>query len=216
MRQLAKKNTPSKEDLYFAVKLAQQKLSKYCVEGTPTMGVLLISAHILDPFRKLRLFREWDKGKHIHPKDETSYTTQYQEAFFEYVENEYCVWHGREPVIEPESVPSNNVFPSPTASVSGQSSFDPYDLSSYDEEYLLPNNVAETKPRRSNCPAGLLTAATLSLNWPPESPKHWWRDIPNPNDYHSNRMEVSSTIWIPDITDRWRTGGTTLKVSRSL
>jgi len=91
MRQLAKKNTPSKEDLYFAVKLAQQKLSKYCVEGTPTMGVLLISAHILDPFRKLRLFREWDKGKHIHPKDETSYTTQYQEAFFEYVENEYCV-----------------------------------------------------------------------------------------------------------------------------
>jgi hypothetical protein len=26
---------------------------------------------------------------------------------------------------------------------------------------------------------------------------------PNLNDYHSNPMEISSTLWIPDITDRW-------------
>jgi hypothetical protein len=32
------------------------------------------------------------------------------------------------------------------ASGSCQSSFDPYDLSSNDEEYLMPNNVAEMTP----------------------------------------------------------------------
>jgi len=54
MRALAKKKTPWKEDLFFAVKLAQQKLSKYYAEVTPSMGMLHISAHILDPFQKLR------------------------------------------------------------------------------------------------------------------------------------------------------------------
>jgi len=53
MRALAKKKTQWKEDLFFAVKLARQKLSKYYVEVTPMTGMLLISAHILDPFRKL-------------------------------------------------------------------------------------------------------------------------------------------------------------------
>jgi hypothetical protein len=57
MRALAQKKTRWKEDLFFAVKLAWQKLSKYYTEVTPTMGMLLISAHILDPFRKFQLFR---------------------------------------------------------------------------------------------------------------------------------------------------------------
>jgi hypothetical protein len=93
MRALAKKKTPSKEDLFFPLKLARQKLSKHYAEMTPTTGMLLISAHILDPFRKLRSFRKWEKGMDINPKDETSYTTQYQEAFLKYVENEYCAKH---------------------------------------------------------------------------------------------------------------------------
>jgi len=50
MRALATKNTQWKEDLYFAVKLARQKLSKYFAEVTPTTGILLISVNILDPF----------------------------------------------------------------------------------------------------------------------------------------------------------------------
>jgi hypothetical protein len=53
MRALAKKKTQWKEDLFFAVKLAKQKLSKYYAEVTPTTGMLLISAQILDPFWKL-------------------------------------------------------------------------------------------------------------------------------------------------------------------
>jgi len=87
MRALRKKGTPKKDDLLFAVMLAPQKLSKYYTEVTPKMGMLLISAHILDPLRKLRLFRKWAKGMDINPAEETSYTTQYQEAFLKYVEN---------------------------------------------------------------------------------------------------------------------------------
>jgi len=51
MRALAKKKTPWKEDLFFAVKLARQKQSNYNAAVTPTTGMLRISAHILDSFR---------------------------------------------------------------------------------------------------------------------------------------------------------------------
>jgi len=60
--------------------------------------MLLISAQILEPFRKLPSFRDWDKGMDTTPEDETSYTAQYQEAFLKYVENEYCAKHRRAPV----------------------------------------------------------------------------------------------------------------------
>jgi len=116
MRALAKKKTQWKEDLFFAVKLARQKLPKYYAEVTPMTGMLLISAHILDPFRKLRSSRKWDKGMVINPEDETSYTTQYQEAFLKYVENKYCAKHRHVPVNKLETVPSSNLVPSATAS----------------------------------------------------------------------------------------------------
>jgi len=196
--------TQWKEDLFFAVKLARQKLSKYYPEVTPMTGMLYISAHILDPFRKLRSFGKWDKRMDINPDDETSYTTQYPEAFLKYVENEYCAKHRRVPVNKLETVPSNNLLPSAMASGSYQSSFDPYDLSSDDKEYLTPNNVAETTPGRSDRAARLLTAARLYLNSPPEAPKNWRQINPNLNDYHSVPMEISSTFWIPDTTDWWR------------
>jgi len=134
MRALAKKKTPWKEDKFFAVKLARQKLSKYYAEVTPTTCMRLVSAHILNPFRRLRSFRKWDKRIDINPEDETSYTTQYQEAFLKYVENEYCAKHRRVPVKKHESFPSSNLIHSATASGSCHSSFDPYDLSRDDEE----------------------------------------------------------------------------------
>ena len=186
------------------MKLARQKLAKYYAEVTPTTGMLLISAHILGPLRKLRLFRMWDKGMNIIPEDETSYTTQYQEAFLNYVENEYCAKHRRVPANILNTVSSRNLVPSATASGSYQSSIDPYDLSSDNEEYLTPNNVAETTPGQSDHAAPLLTAARLYLNSPPEAPKHWGQINPNLNDNHSDPMESSSTFWIPDMTDWWR------------
>jgi len=68
----------------------------------------------------------------ITPEDETPYTTQYQESFLKYVENEYCAKHGRVPFNKPESVPSYNLLISLMPSGSSQSSFDPYDLSNDD------------------------------------------------------------------------------------
>jgi len=204
LRALAKKKTQWKEDLVFVVKLARKKLSKYYAEVTPTTGMLPIITHILDPFRKLRSFRKWDKGMDIHPEDETSYTTQYQDAFLKYVENEYCAKHRRVPVNKLETVPSSNLVPSGTASGSYRLSFDPYDSSSDDEKYLTPNNVAETTPGWNDRGARLLNAVRLYLNSPAEAPNNWGQINPNLNDYHSDPMEISSTFWIPDITYWWR------------
>jgi len=201
MRTLAKKKTQRKEDLFFAVKLARQKLSKYYAEVTPTMNMLLMSARILDCFKKLRSFGKWDNGMDNNPEDETSYATKYQEAFLKNVENDYCAKHRRVAVNKLETVPSSNLIPSATASGSYQSSFDPYNWSSDDEEYLTPNNVAEMTPGQSDRAARILTAARLYLNSPPEARKNWGQINPNLNNYHSDPMEISSTFWIQDITD---------------
>jgi hypothetical protein len=48
------------------------------------------------------------------------------------------------------------------ASKSGQSSYDPYDLSSDDKKYLMPKNVAERMPGQSDCASPLLTATGLN------------------------------------------------------
>jgi len=85
-----------------------------------------------------------------------------------------------------------------------QSSIDPPDVSSDDEEYLTPYNVAETTPGQSDRAARILTAARLYLNSPPEGPKNWGQIDPNLNDYQSDPMEIRSTLWLPDITDWWR------------
>jgi hypothetical protein len=115
MRALAKKKTQWNEDLFFAVKLARQKLSKCYAEVTPTMGMVPISVHILDPFRMLRSYRKWDKRMDINPEDETSYTTHYQQAFLKYVENEYCAKHQCVPVNTLQSLPSSDHISSATA-----------------------------------------------------------------------------------------------------
>jgi len=201
MGAVPKKKTPWKEDLYFAVKLVGQKLDKYYAELTPMTSMLLISAHILDPFRKLQSFRQWDKGMDFNPEDDTSYTTQCQEEYLKYVENEYCAKHRFVTVIKSESVLSNNLFPSATTAGFGQSSFDPYDSSRDDEECLTPNTVAETTPGRSDCAACLLTSSRPYLNSPPESPNNSGQVNPNLNDFQYDPMEISSTFWFPDITN---------------
>jgi hypothetical protein len=48
-----------------------------------------------------------------------------------------------------------------------------------------------------------LIVARLYLSSPPEAPNTWGQSNPNFNDYHSHPMEISSTFWIPDITDWW-------------
>jgi hypothetical protein len=117
------------------------------------MGMLPIAAHNLDFFQKLRSFRKGGNGLDIHPADETSYSTQYHQAFLIYVENEYWAKYRRVPVNSLEIVPSSNVVPSATASKSDQESFDPDDSSSDEEQCITPNTVAETTPGRSDSSA---------------------------------------------------------------
>ena len=130
----------------------------------------------------------------INPEDETSYTAQYPEAFLKYTDNEYCAKHQRVPVNKHESVPSSDLIPSATASGFCQSSFDPYDFSSDDEEYLTPNNVAKTTPGRSDCAVCLFTAARFFLNSQPEVRKNWGLIEPNIIEYDSDRMEICRTF----------------------
>jgi len=141
------------------------------------MGMLPISAQILDPFQRVPSYRNWGNGMDINPEDETSFTTQYQEAFLNYVANEYYAKHRHVPVNIPESERSSVLVTSGIASESGQSSFDPNDLTINSKGYLTPNNVAETTLRRSNRAACLLTAAWLHLHSPPEPPKHCMQSI---------------------------------------
>jgi hypothetical protein len=71
----------------------------------------------------------------INPEDGTSYTIQYEDAFLMYVENKYCAKYRRLPVTKPENTLNHHCSSSAMASRSGQSSYDPYDLSSNDDEY---------------------------------------------------------------------------------
>jgi hypothetical protein len=107
------------------------------------------------------------------------------------------------PVDITDTITSSDLIRSGTASGSYESSFDPYDLSSDDDEYQTPNNVAETTCGRFNRPARLFPTSRLYFNLAPAETKNWGEINPNLYDYHSDQMEISSTFWIPDITDWW-------------
>jgi len=166
-------------------------------------GILLISAHILVPPRMSRSFKKWANWIDMNPEDKTSSSTQYQEALLMYLENEYCANHQCLPVMKPESLLSNHLFCSAISSISGQSSNDPYDLSSNDGDCLMHRNVARTTPGQNNCALWVLKASQINSDWPPEFPQGWGQINPNHNNYHSDLREFSSTSWIPDITHWW-------------
>jgi len=117
------------------------------------------------------------------------------------VENEYCTKHRRLVVVKSDNTLNNNLSFFEMASRGGQSSYDPYDLSSDDDEYSMLTIVTETSPRNSDRAARSLTAARLYLNSPPELPHNWGQSNPNLNDYHSDSMKISCTFWLPDITE---------------
>jgi len=58
-------------------------------------------------------------------------------------------------------------------------------------------------PGWSDHEACLSTTWSPYLNSSPEAPQNWGQIIQKLNDYHSDPMEVSSSLWIPDITDSW-------------
>ena len=64
--------------------------------------------------------------------------------------------------------------------------------------------MAATTPGQSDCAARPLTDARLYLNSQPEGPMNWRQINRDLNDYHSDPIEISSTYWLPDISDWWR------------
>jgi len=58
-------------------------------------------------------------------------------------------------------------------------------------------------PGQTDHAATLLTAAALYSNSPPDAWKNCREVNPNVNHYNNNPMEISSTFWLPDLTDRW-------------
>jgi len=75
-RAFAKNNIRWTEDLVSAMKFGWQKRLKNYASVTPMTGMRLIKARIFNPFRKLWLFRKWDKGMDNHPQDKTFYITR--------------------------------------------------------------------------------------------------------------------------------------------
>jgi hypothetical protein len=142
MRAHAMLKTQWKEDLYFGMKLAWQKLSRYYTEVTLTTVMFLIAAYISYPFQILRPFRKWKIGTDALPEDDTFYTAQYIEAFRKLIEQEYCTQHTCLTVTKPKCLLKNNLIFSPMSSRSGPTAYDPYDLPCDNAEYLIPNNVA--------------------------------------------------------------------------
>jgi hypothetical protein len=98
----------------------------------------------------------------------------------------------------------SNFFPSAKVSESGQSSGDPYHLSSDDEEYLTSTIGAGMTPRQSNCKLSVLAATTLYLSQLVEAPMNCGQVNPYLNDSHTDPMEISYTLSLPNITDWWR------------
>jgi len=62
---------------------------------------------------------------------------------------------------------------------SGQSSYDPYKLSSDDDDYIMPKGAGEMTPGRINRATRIFTATRLYLNSPPELPQNWDQVIQN-------------------------------------
>jgi len=110
------------------------------------------------------------------------------------VENQYFAKHRCLPVNKLQTVLGSHHLLTATASGSDQSFLDPYDLSSDDVEYLMPDNAAETPPGQSDRTAHVFTPARLNLNSPPEARKNLGQVNPNLNDYHSDPVEISSTF----------------------
>jgi hypothetical protein len=177
--------------------------ARYSIEVTPTMTIHYTSAHIFNSLQKLWSPQTFEKGMDGNPEAETFYTTQYNKEFLKNVDNEYCAKHQHGPVKKPENVQQHNFVPHAMASWAGQLTLDPHNLSSNDEEYLMPNNVAETTLGWCDCVKSLLSATRLCLRSPPEAPKNWGHTNAILNEYLSNPLEISSKFRLPDLTDRW-------------
>jgi len=106
---------------------------------------------------------------HMNTEDETFWTTHYQQVWQKYVENEYCAKYIRFSFIQCERILNNNLISSILHFHSHQTSLDPSDLSSDDEECSTSKRCLKRFPDE----AVAQPVYWLCLNWHPESPMNW-------------------------------------------
>jgi hypothetical protein len=203
LRALQKKKTQWKRDLYVALQHGRTKLKKYYSKVTPESGVLLIVAHILDPFRKTRTFMRWDKAMGVDWNSEDSFTQQYRNAFLDYIDSTYCSNLNTAAVNKKENVNHDPFGPPVASTASGPGSLsDPLDLSSDDEMYYA-SQPAQTPGRLSHA-LRLSTAARRYLDEPFVRPHQAGQVNPRLDDHLADPLASTDAFWYPDVLLWWK------------
>jgi hypothetical protein len=97
---------------------------------------------MLDYFRMVSLFGELGNAMDITSNDKPSYNIQSHETISKKAENKYFAEHRRTSSIQPKSILHRRIFPSPKVSRFVQWSFNSYDVSSNNGQYLTPECFA--------------------------------------------------------------------------
>jgi hypothetical protein len=121
------------------MEFTRQKLCKDYSAVTAMMGMHLNISHNDNPLQKLWSNRPRDNRIERNAKDKSSCSPQYHVLFLKFGENQYSAKRRCLPVSKADIILSNYHFPSTPASVSGQGSSDPHDLSSDDADTSHPN-----------------------------------------------------------------------------
>ena len=203
LKALSKKRVQWKRDIHRAVRCARAKLRKYYSRVTPETGLILISAAILDPFRKLRIFESWDKEMGMISDDPDSYTSQYSHAFLEYWEKNYVDVEGgslggdgnkeKEKESEIDNGNGEKVLPQ----IYGLESSDEEDNIQMTESTYSTPRTASRKSLLMQQARQYLANARVNI----ESEQH---DYPIGDELMSDDPEeVTASFWYPDVAGWW-------------
>jgi len=104
----------------------------------------------------------------LNPEDESSYSTQHQEAFLKFVQNKYSAKYQQLSIINTEKVPHSDDVHFTMESEWDQLLFEQYHSSCNDEEYFIPKCVAEMTSGWSDHAPCSFAATPLYSNSLPE------------------------------------------------
>jgi hypothetical protein len=201
---LSMKQTQWKIDIRRGMRAARKKLSSYYAEVTPESGLLLILAHMLDPYRKTRTFQVWDKRAGVDPNSSDSYTWQYKKAFLNYWDQHYVT-----KIIESTSQNSDNAKSSDKTQLSDTPS-EPsnlaytFDSDSDDNQSL--SALPTTTPRRTSRRENLLRIAHQYLDNSRVDPASFGQTNPGGDDTDgdTNPDLASGCFWSASVAAWWK------------
>ena len=215
LKALSKKKVQWKKDIHRAVRCARAKLRKYYSKVSPESGLILILASILDPFRKLRTFRSWDKEMAIASEDGDSYTTQYSNAFLAYWESNYVN------ISVGGQVNQNKMENEGGGSESTRNAEKRipriYGLDSSDEDDDLEVIGSSSTPRTTSRKTLLMQQARQYLANAPVIIESEQNDYPVGDELLSHDPEeLTASFWYPDVAGWWLKQETTMGEYRDL